>query len=712
MNVDGFRDLIPTGRGPAGPHRPGFGWAGGSWAGASWAGAIRPLLPRPRGRELALLVAAAGLCLVTTQQSLNLAVELVLAYAVLSLSACHGRMVLRLIGGAPTESWSNAESLTVGYLSLSMLMIPAVVVLGLRPVPVFLALAILSLAVRSRQKPQPAAASGDDLLVVLAACVAAYLYCHDMTSDFVATLRTGGILQAHVDFFAHGGIVSEVGDPRAIGSGQMFFSGMKIPLYHFSIFMIPAALTQLTGLRGVDILTIFAVPLGVVLLGMAAAALVRRLSGSLWLSLLAPFLILLPDASRYFLQNVLYDAHFLFLASPGSPYAVALGLVVCATLLATDLSTRARLWLIAFELVVLFNTRAHIFALTGGAVVLFGLGALGARFGALGRALVVPAAAILFAAAAWVATAQTLYPESLQPLLTFDRGFLSGWALDTYDQMLASGLVPAVLFLLVSSVGLPIAIAPVGLVLALLRPCRFAHYALPFCFAVTSGAIILLAPMPSFGDATEYTQRPFVMFYMVVLVWSAVFLREFLVRPLPRPVGATLVGALVALSARWAAEQPIPYGRPLIDSPWFDGAFYVRLSPDVIALSDYLREHSRRHQVFAYLPLAAGDFSIGPAFQIGALSGVPALLSRPGFHLTSPDPARRSEATARLALNERILHEGLDADVVASLRARRVRWVVFDADARPPPTAQNGVAMQAFGSLLLADLDAATRALR
>src|SRR6185503_4889730 len=112
------------------------------------------------------------------------------------------------------------------------------------------------------------------------------------------------------DYFIHGGVISQFGDPRALGRQSIYLADFPSSFYHFASYAGAAALAWPLDLPGLALATSAWLPLGFLAMSAGAIALGHRLAGAAGgLAALAAVGVI-PDASNYGLRNGLFSFHW------------------------------------------------------------------------------------------------------------------------------------------------------------------------------------------------------------------------------------------------------------------------------------------------------------------------------------------------------------------------------------------------------------------
>src|SRR5689334_13536286 len=191
--------------------------------------------------------------------------------------------------------------------------------------------AVVAWAILSRDKGASPRPIDWRELIGLAFCgLATVLVCRGIARAPV-TVEHEGVLFAWTDYFVHGGIISQFGDPLAVRD-SVFLADERPLLYHYASYMLPAALAGLLDQPGFPLATSFWLPVGVLTMCAGAYVLGSELAGAAGGIASVVVLTLVPDASTYGLRNGFLSFHFHMLVSPGADHVVGLFLLCAAAL--------------------------------------------------------------------------------------------------------------------------------------------------------------------------------------------------------------------------------------------------------------------------------------------------------------------------------------------------------------------------------------------
>ena len=524
-------------------------------------------------------------------------------------------------------------------------------------------------------------------LAGLAVCgLVTVMWCREVAQAPAGLVREG-VLYAWIDYFVHGGIVSQFGDPLAV-RGSVFLADHAPLLYHYASYMLPAVLAGLLDQPGLALATSFWLPMGVLTMCAGAYALGAGLAGPAGALASVAVLTLVPDASTYGLRNGFLSFHFHMVATPGASYVVGVFLLCAAVLqrwtpggslrplVASALLALGALWFRVQVFAVGFPAWLATAALAAPAVrtrklLFFSCGLL---------------ALLLFVIAFYAATDADIALEVFLDALhdwqepTAYTGLYQA-LLDQHGRLFA--VIAGILLVYLACLGAFVVLYPLAVWLAHRARALQAIDVFPAFVLAAYLALMLTAPIDKHRDSTEFTVRPFVLVYASVAVWTACLVcRVFALRwPRRAPqawravLGASLLGAALA----W-------HGTPAMGLPKFDWGwdFYPkRIDAGLTQAGRYLREHGRPGQVFAVRGLELKWAATDPAVQLIALSGMPAYLSYTSAH-TIEAPPREKIALERYALLARLDRAPSAAAALDELQRLGIAWYVVTGWSGPP----------------------------
>jgi hypothetical protein len=642
---------------------------------------VRPRLRLPAA-SAPLLVAPLLAYLLWSSGAVSPLAALVAMLVVALVVHFTGSLLLRA-ANASNLPVTAAWVLGVAATSIGVYLLAAVLqVIAATAFAIWSALMVAAAAALRRRPAATAAMTGADLAGLALCAAATVFWCGEM-AQVPRVLASEGVLATWVDQFIHGGVISQLGDPRAAGHGIIELAGVPAFFYHYASYALPAALAWPLDLPGLTLATSLWVPLGFFTLCAAAytlgSALASRAGGLAALGVLT----LLPDGASYGLYNRLFGYYWYVIAVPGASYAVATSLLSVA-LLCYGWTTRNRgLLLVGFCLAAaLALIRFHIFLLAFPAwlataalavpIVRRRLGLfIGAALAAFG--LFVWAFYALFRAAPH-GLALYLDVAHNQQHPTLYRGLYAGL---TYYYGPAVAVPVGVLLVLLATFSMFTFLYPVSVWLA--RRSRGLHTidAMPVVLAALYLLLILTAPVPSHGDATELTQRPFVLVYAVTAIWTACgFVSWIETRGAwqERRIWLPLV-VCAALGVIWVLQGTVR------DWRW---AYEYRVAAGLPAAARFVREHGRPGEVLAVQGLKPSLETTDLAVQLASMTGMPAYLSRPYMRVAQGGALERV-ALQRYGELGRVARETSAPAALARLRGLGVQWYVVAQRDRSGP---------------------------
>jgi len=450
------------------------------------------------------------------------------------------------------------------------------------------------------------------------------MWCHSI-AQATAVLEHDGVFFAWIDYFVHGSVISQFGDPLAM-RGSVFVADQALFLYHYASYMLPAAFAGLADQPGLALATSFWLPMGVLTMCAGTYVLGAELGGSTGGLASVAVLTLVPDASTYGLRNGFLSFHFHMVGTPGANYVVGIFLL-CAALLAR----RAMLGSAVLAAGAVWF-RVQVFAL--GFPAWLATAALGTPALRSRKLLVLSGglmAFVLFVIAFYTFTDSDI---ALPIFLNAIHDWQSPTAYDgLYVKMINTlgpdyALVPGILLMYTAFLGAFVAVYPLSVWAShragVLRTIDF----FPVFLLVIYLLLMLTAPTDKHRDSTEYTVRPFVLVYAALGVWTVCLLWRAMAARWPRRGAFAWRGVLgISLLAVPVVWHKTPALRTLPKFNWGWDYYPTRIEAGLVEAARYLRGHGRPGQIFAVRGLRLNWAVTDPAIQLISLSGMPAYLS-------------------------------------------------------------------------------------
>ena len=572
----------------------------------------------------------------------------------------------------------------------------------------------LDIATARRRNPEPGS-DRTDLVSLILSCAFTVVWCKDL-AEVPTILANTGRFTAWSDYLLHAGVISQFGDVRAIGRGAIWLADTPWHFYHYASYTLPAVFAWPLDQPGLPLATSIWVPIGILCLAGATYTLGVTLAGPAGGVAALAVLFVLPDASNYGLRNGFFSFHWNLLASPTALYALATALLAIV-FLRQWVQTRSRsAFAISAALAiatVLF--RAHVFILLFPAwlaVVTMASNTVQRRrllflvltgAFAIGTVLALRFLPYLPAEISWIfeegrALERFLYFVHRRQEPTAYQGLYQGIATE-YGETAATAA--GVLLVYLACLGLFVLLYPLALALLRRRLQLAGVDGFPLALLFAYAAVLLVAPIPAHHDATELTQRPFVLLYAVIAAWTAASLVRWLSeqgRHGKRLWQTLLVGTAVALPFVWtnAAEMARPkfyWSRPFAAHA---------VAPDLLAAADFLRSRARPGDTLAAWPLPTRDVGVDAPTELVALTAVPAYLARFWIHEARGGATRLVAMRRHLAIGE-VAQTRDRESAMQKLKDLRVRWYVVTNPGEPGWDAQRSHAIWARGAVAIYD---------
>jgi len=535
--------------------------------------------------------------------------------------------------------------------------------------------------VMRRSLPAPRRLQRGELVALLLCAAATAYWCRGL-AEVPQILWRDGVLTTWVDQFIHGSGISQFGDPRAAGRQSIQLADVARMLYHYASYMLPAALAWPLDLPGLTLATSVWVPLGFLTACAGAYALGAALAGPGGGFAALGALTLLPDAASYGLHNRLFGYYWYVIAVPTASYGVGVALVAIAFLRRWTAARDARTLLASAALVAgSAFIRVHIFAVLVPAWI--ACAALSAPLVRRRVPLFASGALVVFAVFVW--GFYRAFPDAYALGMFLDvthnqqqpvtYGGLYAGLMASYGAQVA---VPVgVLLVLASTLGVFGIFYPVS-VLAARRARRLELIDLvPVALLGSYLLLILTAPVPLHGDATEFTQRPFVLVYAVFAVWTAAGFAGWLALQgglQQRRVWLPLLIA-AAFTVMWVLRYTV--------GDWRWAQTYI-VAEGLPQAATYVRSRSQPGDLLAAQGLSTKLETTDLAVQMISMTGVPAYIERPFIHLSGAGP-RALIAQQRYIALRAVERETSAETALARLRALGIRWYVVAETDRSGP---------------------------
>lgn len=610
------------------------------------------------------------------------------------VSIASGRILLRALGAADLPI---AAALSLGVTATSVVLYALLALVPITAPWAFAGWAATVLAVDSAtsigRKTEPALDRMELFGFALCLLVTA-AWCRHIAAA-PAVLAQQGVLPAWIDYFVHGGTISEFGDPRAANGGSIWLSGFPPHFYHYASYMIPAAVAVPLDQPGLPLATSVWLPIGFLSLAAATYALGNSLAGPAGGVAALATLFLFPDASNYGMRNGIFGFHWNLLTLPGSTYALGSALLA-AVFLQRWTATRTKTALAASALLVAatFTLRVHVFALllpawlTTVAVASQWVQRRPRNALALLATCALAMAAIYHLGAEIPSRGWWQDGPALTRFLYYVHPFQepTGYSglyqgiVSTYGEGI--GLAAGVLLVFPACLGAFTLFFPSAVFLERKRILVHGMDIFPLALLASYVLLMIFAPSPN-EDSTELTQRPFVLLYAIVVVFTAALFVRWLSaqgRHKPTRVWRTLaVAATLALPIVWVNAAEMARTRPA----WANRLAPLHVERGLIDAAAFMRTRSKPGDTLA-MQGATAKYATGrdASTVLVSLSGIPLFVGHPLFYSFEGGP-RRELADRRSAALHRIAATPDAKTALDDLRQLGVRWYVVTEPGAP-----------------------------
>jgi len=589
-----------------------------------------------------------------------------------------------LLGAAELPS---AAAWVLGIFATSIAVFALVELLRLPAFECFALWAVLVLAlggVQARRIREPAPSLDlRDLLGLLLCAGVTLMWCRGIAAAPEVLVRER-LLPAWIDYFIHGGTISQFGDPRSFAHLSYDLADSPLRLYHYASYMLPAAFAEPLDQPGLLLATSVWLPLGFLTMCAGSYALGVALAGQPGGVVALASLTLVPDAAAYGLRNSVFGYYWNILSSPGSGYAIGIALLSVAFLHRYAALRSSRALLAGAVLAVgtlLF--RANVFVLAFPAW----LAAAGVSLPFFRRrrfllAVLLIGSVALARLAIYVA-ADNLPGWDIAPVLeTFldashanqEPTAYTGW----YETLRAYGpgiSAPAgILLVFLACLGLLALLYPAALLLARRRLSAIDCF--PVFVIVFYVLLMIWAPIPPHGDAEEFTHRPFIVLYATIAIWTATLLARQLpsqAEHRPGRLWQMFFAVAVAAAALMWSQAPA-MGR--LHAAWGRGLEFYGVEDGVPQAAAFLRGNAKPGDIFAVSGPTRQAVVTDSATQIASLSGLSTYIARPFIQMVTPGQ-RKELASSRYAALVRVEGETSADSALALLRDLGIQWYAF-----------------------------------
>jgi hypothetical protein len=464
-----------------------------------------------------------------------------------------------------------------------------------------------------------------DLSFIIFYIITLYIYISPSYINIQNIVTSGGILMAHIDFFSHSSIIEQIKLQPEIDNTQILMYKEPIVFYHYGMYILPALISRILNISGIDAMLWFVYPIGVMILCSGIFCIVKVITkaNNFVIIFLCLIILLISDTSRsLYFNNAIFDLPYLMTASPGVLFGTGIVLFFIKYFYQSN------------------KINAKLFLFSSISLLEF-------------RALYLP----MFLFFSYFIKIITLKNKKILLLLIYCLIFclvfliISNDSLNNFYKFMLTFYDKShelnIIYNNKLAIALQVLISALGGYIVLISCISFIYYFinksnidstsktrnirlfLIYISVVISYFTVLIIPLPNLsGDFTEFIQRPFIVLNVVC---SCILISYLFVNIRLRFFCIFICLPIFLLSI----GNVRPYGFP-VDHPWHVSSYRVNVDPSIVEVSKWIK-HQAKNSVYVYIPVNKLSYSQYPEAIITAISGAPALLSRVGFYL---DPIR------------------------------------------------------------------------
>jgi hypothetical protein len=501
----------------------------------------------------------------------------------------------------------------------------------------------------------------------------------------------------YIDGFYHVRQISSFAQSHGLNTiSDIRMSGASPRLYHYAIYVGPAALSLFTSSDTYTMFVSFLVPFGILLTGLAAFSLGSSVWGT-WPGIASTLAVtVLPDAYHQGFGNKWLSYNFFQQATPGGSYGVACAAIAWIFML--DGCKRGKLASIIMSYAVLMMSiayKAHFFVANAFLLMIYPCAffrELRMRWRIISAITLTGLFLLVVSLSQHLKAVPTLRLDGsgVTPYVGFlmhasDPGVLKSffqgefaplWQSKTHHLLLN-------LYLPVYLVLFTFGLWTLGLLLLLFvgkKKVGAAAFFFPFLVVINYlvMSLGLAEDAREIGRPEELLHRPFVWAYFVVVAWTGAASYAYLIgnQP-PRSRSARIFAALIALAS---LSVPLVYARNILTFPAFGKASYRMFNSipsDLIKACFYIREHSEIKDIIQ-------DSENDPHWWV-----ITALAERQAFVAYDPEktasfgntglPEGLREHLSELAACKEMTNE---ASVIEFMQKHRISWYILKPDTK------------------------------
>ena len=440
------------------------------------------------------------------------------------------------------------------------------------------------------------------------------IYCWPVISNVNVITSDGGLSMAHFDLFTHGTYINQIRLQQLIGNTSNLLSDTSAQFYHYGIYIIPALLSNELNIEGIKILIYVVIPFGIFIMWILLNEFISDLLGdkSWRVQGLSLLVLLVSDVSRSAINpNFLFDFPYLLLASPGALWGMCIvlfGIInVCINKKLIFIQTLS----IIFLLVSIRILYVPIYFFT---ILIF--------FILISNIKNINKIYFIFI----VILVVTIFGYFLNTPIAEYYKFLSSFQYKSFINYFGGGRLTLIFLSIAATIGwtIIILIGLTGGALLLKGSINNSQRLLSILFVSIFLAYYcaLQLAIPLRGDMTELSQRPFIVFNMLISI--------SLICQIYISLGIVSVVIFLTVMLGLNVIKYRAYGFP-VDHPWHILTFKIHVEKEIVNIAHQFLGNQVGAR-FVFVPVQREYFGSYPEAVITSMTLSQAFISRLGLN--------------------------------------------------------------------------------
>lgn len=461
-----------------------------------------------------------------------------------------------------------------------------------------------------------------DITVLIIISALATIWCRDLITSLEKAHLTG-IFYVWPDLFLHTSEIISLENYSLLNNQSLYLSGIKKSFYHFASYAMPSLYASAANQLALNAATAFWTPVGIILMGLGVYLLASTLGGKYVGLLTVIAVFLLPDASMYGLKIGFFGFHWLLQTSAGSGYAMSLIFLAIALFVIGVRESKFELVLWAIPVIIL----CAFFRVQLAAPALIMMGILANIAWKPSKNWYRPT---LYVSVIILATVLIVIFEKIELAPHFLTGELSASKFfDAIHSKIASskyagsGLGQTYLFFLshspsllnwaigyfiflISALGFLFPILFFWSINKLISSSDRIINSIPIVMLLAGFLIIVLLPIPSDGDYSNFGHRPFIIYYALsiifIIYWMSIAYNQIKIHSQILTNLASVLGFIIICIC---ITVPYKFGKGIQQPKGWSENITINPTPDgLFNATAFIREHSKINELVLSSDLA------------------------------------------------------------------------------------------------------------